>query len=773
MGTWSISPTDGGASIDENGVANIPSNVGGDDFITYEIKYTDDDGCSTSIDYEVPPCDPQCECSDIEGRITYTNTYLPVPSQIQRNVMLFSANTQGCGSISAFCSSTHSSIFSSDGDNLVRVEEIETNKKYAVYANVRPYREEGNKRSCTVNIYITKRDGVSCQEIVKTFVQDETINCAALLSTSSWGVERYLGGKLITSFNGGYQTIAETRDADNNNSKMFFLIDGDCPSWIAGGNVNNLAYFYNDGKWTVQGMLGDNSASGSQDRTVGLTQVGYILDEDKTINPGQGYTANQLKKMAGTQCGESSKTVTITQWGCNCKHAWTSSTTSEILEYNATPLTGVNVDINSYLNGCARLTAVESIDTCDWANFNLAGTGTYANLRIFAEENNTIDYRDCNIRLYITDSSGNDPCQKTFLVRQRPHPLDCTNCDSVNAMGYYVPYKSSNDIKADGTANGYSVRYEKSLEDSPCNGTVTFTFDSDGISHPVINPSVTKEYNDGSHVLCYFSADPNTESTTRSIKAVAHYRNGSLSDCTKKFTIEQDAVPKPPTPTPTYYIRTEIVRGDGVTTFGNTATKFVLEKTWNYTFDDVNITLDGSSKIIEYEEELIGGRIYKARVYTDANELCEATINPTTITTSTTLVTITVTSSTQICNDSSYDFILNHTQGGATDTSPIAFSPGERKKIGELQNSIPFSSSTCCQIEMSTLHTSAFLIDLKHDVVAKSSGGYELWATALTGLSASEVAPIDVTWSYINTNGVKKYPTDASDKGTIFLQNNP
>ena len=50
MGTWSISPTDGGASIDENGVANIPSNVGGDDFITYEIKYTDDDGCQEKSD---------------------------------------------------------------------------------------------------------------------------------------------------------------------------------------------------------------------------------------------------------------------------------------------------------------------------------------------------------------------------------------------------------------------------------------------------------------------------------------------------------------------------------------------------------------------------------------------------------------------------------------------------------------------------------------------------------------------------------------------------
>ena len=66
MGTWSISPTDGGASIDDNGVANIPSNVGGDDFITYKIKYTDDDGCSTTIDYEVPPCTPiECNCSDL------------------------------------------------------------------------------------------------------------------------------------------------------------------------------------------------------------------------------------------------------------------------------------------------------------------------------------------------------------------------------------------------------------------------------------------------------------------------------------------------------------------------------------------------------------------------------------------------------------------------------------------------------------------------------------------------------------------------------------
>jgi hypothetical protein len=673
--------------------------------------------------------------------------------------MLFSANTQSCGSVSAFCSSTASSIFQSDGDNLVRVEEIETNKKYAVYGNVKKYSEAGNRRSCTVNIYLTKRDGTTCQEIVKTFVQDKSINCDKALTTSSWDVEHYLVGKTFDNNDSSVQTIAYSRQSDETNSKIFFLLEGNCPSWL-GGDVDNFRYVYADGRWVVKGTLTDNSTAGSSDREVEFTQIGYILDDSKPVNPGFEYRAGILKKMAGTKCGEITKKVKIGQYGCNCKHAWTSSTTSETIGYTAGY---TDVDINSYLNGCARLTAVESIDECDWLTCNIVGTGTVSKLRLIARENETPIYRSCNIKLYITDSSGNDPCEKKFLVRQIPHELDCTSCESVNAMGYYVPYKSSNEIKADGTANGYSVRYEKSLEDSPCNGTVTFTFDSDGISHPVINPSVTKEY-DGSHVLCYFSADPNTESTTRSIKAVAHYRNGSLSDCTKDFTIKQDYET---TPTPTYSILTKVNKGT-VAISGTKASKiqFRTNDSYGYIYNyNVEIIMDGPGVAVSYSS-IIGHNITGVTVTTDAGEEVRASVSPTTIESSTTLVTVTLTGVS--CSSSSYDFKLNHTQGGATDSTPIVFNPGERKKIGELQNSIPALYADCCQIELSTTQTSVFG---DFEVVNKTSGGYELYATAKTGLSTAQVAPIDVTWSYTNSSGKKVFPPSVGNTGTIYLQN--
>ena len=53
MATWSISPTD--ATINSSGVANFPRNTGNNDK-PYTITYTDNDGCSSSITYTLPPC---------------------------------------------------------------------------------------------------------------------------------------------------------------------------------------------------------------------------------------------------------------------------------------------------------------------------------------------------------------------------------------------------------------------------------------------------------------------------------------------------------------------------------------------------------------------------------------------------------------------------------------------------------------------------------------------------------------------------------------------
>jgi hypothetical protein len=761
MGTWSISPTDGGASIDENGVANIPKNEDPEEFEVYTITYEDEDGCKTSIQYEVPPCDIQCGCSDIESRIVYTNAYLPLPSRTQRNVMLFSANTQGCGSISAFCSSEYSSIFDSDGDNLVRVEEIEKNKKYAVYANIKPYTDSGNRRTCTVNIYIALRDGTSCSEIVKTFVQDKSVNCKELLKKKHWSsdVVHYFSSKTFGIGSGGERTnLGYTYDGDESNSRMFFLLEGDCPSWISYGLIDSLSYKYlgDDNKWTVLGYLESNN--GIDDREFNFAQVGYILDDDKSIIPGVEYSAKTLRKMAGTQCGQHSNSMTITQWGCNCNHAWTGDTAVTI-DYTAGY---TDVDIDSRLNGCARLTAVESIDECDWLTCNIVGTGTVSKLRLIATENETASYRSCNINVYITDSSGNDPCTKKFLVQQRYHELDCTNCDSIKALGFdcdsywHIP-------AAGGTTAWPQFSYPKSIIQSPCNGSVTYEISTVGIEHPCVNPRL--DHTGGrSYVELYFTADPNTDSVEKSFNLIIKYSNSSISNCTSQCIVYQDAVSAP-----SCVIPTQVSKGT-VPVTGDKADKirFKISDGGGYNYTGLDITIGGSAKDVTYSN-IIGKTITGVTVTTNNNEVIDGTISPATVECTTSKISITLTGS-ATCSESSYEFELNYTEGGRTDTTPITVKSGSRKKIGELKNSISSLYAECCKIEMKTTHTSVFG---DFEVVAKSGGGYELYATAKTGLSASQVAPINVTWYYTDSGGNIHYPPTVGNTGTIYLNNDP
>ena len=56
MANWSISPTD--ATINSSGVANFPRNTENNDK-PYTITYTDNDGCSSSITYTLPPCEKE------------------------------------------------------------------------------------------------------------------------------------------------------------------------------------------------------------------------------------------------------------------------------------------------------------------------------------------------------------------------------------------------------------------------------------------------------------------------------------------------------------------------------------------------------------------------------------------------------------------------------------------------------------------------------------------------------------------------------------------
>jgi len=756
MGTWSISPSDK-ASIDSNGVANIPKNEDPEEFEVYTITYEDEDGCKTSIQYEVPPCEIKCGCSDIESRIVYTNEYLPLPSRTQRNVVLFYANTQGCGSISAYCSSEYSSIFESDGDNLVKVTEIEKNKKYAVSANIKPYTDSGNRRTCTVNIYITLRDGTPCSEIVKTFVQDKSVNCRYLLNKYEG---HYFDSETFGVGSGGERTnLGYTRNDSETNSKMFFLLEGDCPSWISYGLIDSLSYKYLEAsnRWTVLGYLERNN--GIDDREFNFAQVGYILDDDKSITPGVEYSAKTLRKMAGTQCGQYSNPMKITQWGCNCNHAWTGETAVTI-DYTAGY---TDVDIDSRLNGCARLTAVESIDKCDWLTCNIVGTGTVSKLRLIATENETTSYRSCNINVYITDSSGNDPCTKKFLVQQRYHELDCTDCDSVKALGFDCG--SSWHIPATGgTTSWAQFSYPKSMIQSPCNGSVTYEISTVGIEHPCVNPRLDHTGEFGGDVELFFTADPNTDTTKRSFKLIVKYSNSSISNCTGECIVYQ-AAPS----APSCVIPTQVSKGT-VPITGDKADKIRFKKSGGggYDYTGLDITIDGSAKDVTYSN-IIGGTFTGVTVTTNNNEVIEGTISPATVECTTSKISITLTGS-ATCSESSYEFELNYTEGGRTDETPITVKSGSRKKIGELKNSISSLYADCCGIEMKTTQTSVFG---DFDVVAKSGGGYELYATAKTGLSTSQVAPVDVTWYYTDSKGKKQYPPSVGNSGTIYLNNDP
>lgn len=60
MGTWSITPDTGLASIDQNGLLTYQQHTSD---VTYTISYSDDEGCSTSKNVTIKKCVPTCDCS--------------------------------------------------------------------------------------------------------------------------------------------------------------------------------------------------------------------------------------------------------------------------------------------------------------------------------------------------------------------------------------------------------------------------------------------------------------------------------------------------------------------------------------------------------------------------------------------------------------------------------------------------------------------------------------------------------------------------------------
>ena len=68
MARWVITNSDGSpcdATIDDNGLANIPENTG-DTAITYWVRYFDDEGCSAGTYYSVDATIIKCDETDYE-----------------------------------------------------------------------------------------------------------------------------------------------------------------------------------------------------------------------------------------------------------------------------------------------------------------------------------------------------------------------------------------------------------------------------------------------------------------------------------------------------------------------------------------------------------------------------------------------------------------------------------------------------------------------------------------------------------------------------------
>ena len=62
MGTWSITPDTGLASIDQNGLLTYQEHTSD---VTYTISYSDSEGCSASKSVTIKGCTPGCDCTDL------------------------------------------------------------------------------------------------------------------------------------------------------------------------------------------------------------------------------------------------------------------------------------------------------------------------------------------------------------------------------------------------------------------------------------------------------------------------------------------------------------------------------------------------------------------------------------------------------------------------------------------------------------------------------------------------------------------------------------
>ena len=503
------------------------SNTGGS-YRTGTIAFSSSDGCEFTA--HIQQEGRTCQCSDIESGIVYESTYLPTSSQ--SNLLLFSADTQGCGAISAYCSSSEDSIFESDGDNLVKVVEVEANKKYEVRANVLALPSGHAARSCIVNIDVKKENGSICKTIDRVFKQDPNINCSKFYNYISSNHSRTESGEVL---------IAESSVRLANNSQLVeileFIPQVTPVTWIC--DDSNFRYVLGgDNKWKVYATISANQ--NIADRESSYKAFRYILDTPAI--GGTRYTPSQLKSMSTTKCGEGSN-VTVTQYGCNCNvRSQVYGGTTHRADREGDITSDVYVRGTEIETACTRLTAATKVDTCNWISNVSVSDNRYLHYTI--AKNNKPEERKCTIKLKFTDNNR-DNCERDYEITQQAGEVqvNCRSCDSIiddGILNVYPTIWDSTDI------GGLMFIYSRKLEED-CDGTVTFTPSTVGVTNPMTGFMEDRRDRYGNTVYCYFKYNANTSTEEKHAKLTFSYRNSSVN-CSKVYDITQKgAKPTPAT----------------------------------------------------------------------------------------------------------------------------------------------------------------------------------------------------------------------------------
>ena len=529
MAEWLISPAGAGATIDNSGNAHFPANTT-EDYKEYRITYRDDSGCTSYITYEVPPATPmECTCANVESKIIYEHTHLDTSAE--SNVLLFSANTRGCAAVSAYCSSTEDSIFTSTGDNLVRVVEKEEWKRYEVRANVRSLPSGAAQRSCVVNIYIKMRDGTECATILKTFIQNPTLNCSTVSSNYYDYNTRFVPKEASTK-----TEIGSSKRNRTHTTQSVKLLVGDF-DWIS--DPSTFIYKLIDGEWHIYANV---QANPGDERSAKFDQYVYIFDNQ--LSEGVEYTANQLESMAVTRCGKKGS-FTVKQQGCGCVGSWKGAKGQSggmyTLSYSPSQISKDGGDFTINLADvidfdCLRVASHTTRETYDYLHNVTLVDGNKINYSIDA--NNTGSERTCDIMLTLTKING-DTCDDVVtesyirLKQGAGSSFDCNNCSDIKAR---INKVNQGRLNANGSERNV-ISYASSII-TDCNGTVTITFDTSG-SNPIQNPRVTKTLDGSSSKECYVAADANDSSSERKCNAIVSYTNASISDCTDTIELVQ------------------------------------------------------------------------------------------------------------------------------------------------------------------------------------------------------------------------------------------